>query len=145
MRSWFSGLTRVGEKVGSLGVLVALMSCGMCFPAIASLAAAIGLGFLSQFEGVMINTILPAFAVLSVLLHALGWLAHRQWLRTMIGMIGPIVLLLSIYPWFQYGWSTWVTYAALAWMVMFSIWDIWSPANKHCDDGECQVPSTNSK
>lgn len=50
----------------------------MCFPAIASLGAALGLGFLGQWEGLLINTLLPAFAWLALIANALGWLAHRQ-------------------------------------------------------------------
>lgn len=42
--------------------------------------------------------------------QALGWLAHRQWHRTLAGMIGPSLVLLSLYPWWQYGWSTWTFY-----------------------------------
>jgi mercuric ion transport protein len=42
-------ITRIGDKVGSLGALVSAMGCAMCFPAIASLGAAVGLGFLSQW------------------------------------------------------------------------------------------------
>lgn len=56
----------------------------MCFPAIASLGAAIGMGFLSQWEGVFINTLLPLFAVLALVMNILGWFSHRQWHRSFI-------------------------------------------------------------
>ena len=56
----------------------------MCFPAIASLGAAIGMGFLSQWEGVFINTLLPLFAVLALAMNILGWFSHRQWHRSFI-------------------------------------------------------------
>ena len=64
------------------------------FPAIASLGAAIGMGFLSQWEGVFINTLLPLFAVLALAMNILGWFSHRQWHRSFIGSIGPILVLL---------------------------------------------------
>lgn len=54
-----------------------------------------------------------------------------------IGSIGPILVLLSLYPWFQYGWSSYVTYTGLGLMVAVSIWDMVSPANKRCDDETC--------
>jgi len=92
---------RIGDKAGSLGALVSAMGCAMCFPAIASLGTAAGLGFLSQWEGLFINTLLPLFASLALAVNALGWLAHRQWHRSLLGMLGPAVLLLSLYPWFQ--------------------------------------------
>jgi len=49
-------------------------------------------------------------------------------------MAGPAVLLISLYPLFQYGWSSYVTYSALGLMVAVSLWDTFSPVNKHCDD-----------
>lgn len=132
-------LTRFGDKIGSLGALISAMGCAMCFPAIASLGAAVGLGFLSQWEGLFINTLLPLFAWVALVLNGLGWLSHRQWHRSVLGMTGPVLLLLSLYPLFQYGWSTYVTYSALGLMVVVSLWDIFSPANKRCDDASCEV------
>lgn len=132
-------LTRFGDKIGSLGALISAMGCGMCFPAIASLGAAVGLGFLSQWEGLFINTLLPLFAWIALVLNGLGWLSHRQWHRSVLGMTGPVLLLLSLYPLFQYGWSSYVTYTALGLMVGVSFWDIFSPANKRCDDASCEV------
>jgi len=133
--SWF---TRIGDKAGSLGALVAAMGCSMCFPAIASLGAVVGLGFLGQWEWVFINTLMPIFAWVTLVLNALGWFNHRQWHRSLLGMLGPSLLLLSLYPLFQYRWSTYVTYTALGLMVAVSIWDMFWPANKHCDDA-CDV------
>ncbi len=127
-------LTRLGDKTGSSGVLVSAMGCSMCFPAIASLGAALGLGFLSQWEGFFISTLLPLFAWLALLVNGLGWLSHKQWHRSLLGISGPALLLLSLYPLFRYGWSTNVTYVAIALMVAVSLWDIFSPANKRCSD-----------
>lgn len=139
MKTFIRLVTRAGDKAGSLGALVSAMGCAMCFPAIASLGAAVGLGFLSQWEGLFINTLLPLFAWITLVLNGLGWLSHRQWHRSLLGIIGPIFLLLSLYPWFKYGWSSYVTYSALSLMVIVSIWDIFSPANKRCDDDSCAV------
>lgn len=81
-------VTRIGDKAGSLGALVSAMGCAMCFPAIASLGAAIGLGFLSQWEGLFVSTLLPLFAGLALLVNAAGWFSHRQWQRSLLGMLG---------------------------------------------------------
>ena len=132
-------LTRFGDKIGSLGALISAMGCAMCFPAIASLGAAVGLGFLSQWEGLFINTLLPLFAWIALVLNGLGWFSHRQLHRSVLGMTGPVLLLLSLYPLFQYGWSSYVTYSALGLMVCVSLWDIFSPANKRCNDDSCAV------
>lgn len=140
MQNLISIFSRVGDKAGSLGALIAAMGCASCFPAIASLGAAVGLGFLGQWEGLFINTLLPVFACLALALNALGWLAHRQWHRSLLGMLGPTLLLLSLYPWFEYGWSTYVTYGGIAIMIAVSLWDMFSPANRRCSEGVCQPP-----
>jgi mercuric ion transport protein len=139
MNKLFSILTRMGDKVGSLGVVISVMGCAMCFPAIASLGGVLGLGFLNQWEGLFINTLLPLFAWIALIVNGFGWLHHKQWHRSAIGIIGPVLLLLSLYPWFQYSWSTYVTYSALGFMVFVSIWDIFSPANKHCNNWKYAV------
>jgi mercuric ion transport protein len=132
-------ITRIGDKAGSLGALVSAMGCAMCFPAAASLAGALGLGFLARWEGLFINTLLPAFAWSVLVLQALGWLAHRQWQRSLVGALGPALLLLSLYPWFKYGWSTQVTYAALGLMIGVSVWDVLAPAHRRCSE-DCPAP-----
>ena len=65
-------LSRLGDKTGALGTLVSAMGCAACFPAIASLGAAVGLGFLSHWEGLFINTLLPLFAAVALVANVLG-------------------------------------------------------------------------
>jgi len=144
METLIQWIARIGDKASSLGAVVSAMGCAMCFPAIASLGAAVGLGFLSQWEWVFINTLLPIFAALALLLNALGWFSHRQWHRSLLGMLGPTVLLLSLYPWFQYGWSSYATYTGLGLMIAVSIWDIVSPASRHCEPDRCEPADTQS-
>ncbi|MEC4361686.1 organomercurial transporter MerC [Klebsiella pneumoniae] len=86
-------MTRIADKTGALGSVVSAMGCAACFPALASFGAAIGLGFLSQYEGLFISRLLPLFAALAFLANALGWFSHRQWLRSLLGMIGPAIVL----------------------------------------------------
>lgn len=137
MNSFIDWFVRLGDKTGSIGAVVSAMGCAMCFPAIANIAAALGMGFLGQWEWIFIETLMPLFASLALLMNLLGWFSHRQWHRSLLGSIGPILLLLSLYPWFQYGWSTYATYTGLGLMVAVSIWDMVSPANKRCDDETC--------
>lgn len=139
MVNLLSAVARIGDKAGSLGAVISAMGCSMCFPAIASLGAALGLGFLGQWEWVFINTVLPIFAWITLGLNALAWFSHKQWHRSVLGMLGPTLLLLSLYPWFKYAWSPYVTYSALGMMVAVSLWDLFSPANMRCDDESCEV------
>jgi len=98
-------VTRIGDKAGSIGALVSAMGCAMCFPAIASLGAAIGMGFLSQWEGVFINTLLPLFAVLALAMNILGsvqlapfWFYSLYTLGSSTG--GVHTLLIRVGTWF---------------------------------------------
>lgn len=131
--------TRLADNTGILGSIVSAMSCASCFPAIASLGAAVGLGFLSQFEGVFITLLLPLFAGLALLANALGWFSHRQWRRTALGVIGPLLVLSAVY--LTYGWRGEVLlYAGLALMVGMSIWDFMSTARRRCGPDGCELP-----
>ena len=140
MNKIFNQLTRIGDKSGALGAIIATMGCAMCFPALASIGAAIGLGFLTQWEGLFVNTLLPLFAWIALIANILGWFSHRQWHRSLIGVIGPTIVLLSMYPWFQYAWSTWTLYGGLALMLVVAIWDLISPAHRRCDTDGCDLP-----
>ena len=130
---------RLAAIGGSLGAVVSAMGCAMCFPAIASLGGALGMGFLTQWEGLFVNTLLPVFGWLVLAINLVGWFFHRQWFRTLLGVLGPVLLLLSLYPWFQYAWSTNVTYSALGLMVVVSIIDFLWPTNLHCDEDSCNI------
>lgn len=133
-------ITRIGDKSGAVGAIVSTMGCAMCFPALASIGAAVGLGFLSQWESLFINTLLPLFAWLALGANALGWLSHRQWHRSLAGIVGPAIVLLSLYPWFQYGWSTWTLYGGLVLMLVVAGWDLLSPAHRRCAPNNCDIP-----
>jgi mercuric ion transport protein len=116
-----------------LGSIASAMGCASCFPAIASLGAAIGLGFLSQYEGLFIRILLPAFASIALFANAIGWLNHRQWRRTALGLIGPVLVLIAVFVMRAYGErSGWLLYPGLAVMLAVSIWDLFSPAQRAC-------------
>ena len=57
--------TSVLDKDGFGGVIIAALSCAACFPGLGALASTVGVGFLSLFEGVEINKLLPLFAFFS--------------------------------------------------------------------------------
>jgi len=117
-------LSKIGESSGALGSVISAMGCAMCFPAIASIGAAIGLGFLEQWEGLFLHTLMPLFALLAILANGLGWLAHRDLVRSLIGIAGPVLVLLALYPLFMSDFRNPVLYAGLALMVGFALWDI---------------------
>jgi mercuric ion transport protein len=124
MATTFSFLSKLGESSGALGSVISAMGCAMCFPAIASIGAAVGLGFLDQWEQLFRTTLLPLFASLAILANALGWFAHHQLWRVLMGIVGPILVLLALYPLFSYSGRNFIFYTGLALMVGFAVWDI---------------------
>ncbi len=124
--------TRIGDKSGAFGGVVAAMGCSMCFPALASLGAAIGLGFLTQWENLFMTTLIPLFAWIALLANALGWFSHHQWHRSLISMVGPTLVLLSLYPWFKI-----TLFAGLILMVIVAIWDLILPSHRRCEIKDC--------
>lgn len=129
-------LNAIGNKTGGLGAIVSAMGCGACFPALASFGGAIGLGFLSQYEGLFITVLLPLFASLALLANALGWLKHRQWHRSVLGMVGPIIVLVA-----NFTMAEKLLYVGLAAMIAVSIWDFVSPASRRCGPDGCELPA----
>ena len=137
-------ITRLADKAGSIGSIVSAMGCAMCFPAIASIGAALGLGFLSRYEGLFVNTLLPVFASIALIANALGYWSHRQWRRSVLGMIGLALVLATLYPLWEYGWSTFLFCAGLLFMLAVSIWDIASPAHRIGTPDTCPADAAKS-
>jgi mercuric ion transport protein len=120
------------DKLGVGGVIAAALSCAGCFPALGALAAALGLGFLSQLEGLAINTLLPLFALIALIVNSYGWFQHRNHWRGLLSVLGPVAILATLYPLWQYGWSTYLFYAALILMLAVSVADLMWPVDKEC-------------
>ena len=133
-------LGRVADKAGALGSVVSAMGCAACFPAIASLGAAMGLGFLSGYEGLFLTKLLPLFAAIALAANILGWFSHRQWHRTLLGSVGPTMVLAAMLVFFGQWWTARLLYAGLAVMVCVSIWDLVSPASRRCGPDACELP-----
>jgi len=120
-------IVRTADRAGLLGVIIAAMGCLNCFPAIASLGAAIGLGFLNRYEGLFIRILLPAFACLALLANGWGALRHRQWTRMALSVLGPLLVLASVYVMRATHHRTgWLFYPGLTLMVAVSLWDLFA-------------------
>ena len=139
----FNLITRLFDRTGALGTLTAAMGCASCFPALGSLASGIGLGFLAQYEGIFVNTLLPLFAAIALIANALSYFNHKIWYRSLAGISGPTMVLLTMYPLWFYNWSTYLLYGGIVLMLVVSIWDIVSPAHKSCKTNTVTIPVDN--
>jgi mercuric ion transport protein len=131
-------IARVADKAGALGSVVSAAACPACFPALAGLGAAAGLGIFSGYEGLFLSTLLPLFAAVALVANALGWFGHRQWHRSLLGMVGPAMVLVAMLLFFGQWWTAGLLYTGLAFMVGVSLWDLLSPSHNRCgtDGGE---------
>lgn len=128
-------LSAISEKVGSLGTVMSAMGCASCFPALGALGATLGLGFLAQFEGLFINTLLPIFTVVALASVLFAWWFHRRHLRGALGIAGPLMVLTTLYLFWTDDWSTDMFYFALALMLSVSLWDFFDPPGRVCPSG----------
>lgn len=126
-------ISRLFDKAGALGTFLAAMGCASCFPALGSLGAALGMGFLAQYEGLFINTLLPVFAATALGANLIAFFSHKIWYRTMFGIAGPTMVLLTMYPLWAYNWSTYLLYAGIILMLIVALWDIFSPPTNICE------------
>jgi mercuric ion transport protein len=134
--------TRVADKIGVVGTVMGSFSCVACFPAAAGIGAAIGLGFLSRWEGVSVRYVIPAFALLVLIANLAGWLVHRQVYRAVSGAVGPILALVGAFGlmgvfgmthgFLPAGIARGVFYAGLIVMIVVAVWDLVRPANRRC-------------
>jgi mercuric ion transport protein len=123
-------INKLLDKIGSGGVWIAALSCTACFPVLGSLASALGLGFLSSFEGIAVNTLLPIFATLALLVNMYNWYRNRNHLRGVLSIVGPIAVLLTLYPLWRYNWSTYLFYFGISLMIVMSLLDIVKPTKE---------------
>ena len=131
--------TRIADKAGFLGTFISAMGCEACFPALASLGAAVGLGFLTRWESLFITTLIPLFALLALGANALGWRSHRQIRRLVLGLIGPLLVLsAALLMRFSHMGTAPMLYVGLAFMLGVSVWDLVSPPVRRCAERTCQ-------
>lgn len=122
---------RLIENSSSFGAIISTLGCASCFPAAATLGSTLGMGFLSTYEGIFINTLLPAFAVLSLLIQLYQLWNTRRLLQGLLAITGPLMVLATLYLFWTDNWSTYLLYAGLILMFSVSIWQ-WIRHPKHC-------------
>lgn len=140
--SRFMGLmTRIADKTGALGSVVSAMGCAALLSSPRQLRRGHRAGLLEPVRGLFISRLLPLFAALAFLANALGWFSHRQWLRSLLGMIGPAIVFAATVWLLGNWWTANLMYVGLALMIGVSIWDFVSPAHRRCGPDGCELPA----
>lgn len=118
-------VTRAADKAGVVGAIVSAIGCAACFPALGSLGAALGLGFLSQYESLFIRVLLPAFALIALAANIISWRRHRNLLRGLLSVAGPLLVLAAVIVMRTMGIRTgFLLYPGLGLMVAIAVWDL---------------------
>ena len=120
------------DKIGTIGVWVAALSCPACFPALISLGSVMGLGFLSVFEGIAITYLLPFFSLVVLITNLYSWFTHKDNLRGVLNTLSPIIILLVLYVFWEFPVSRQFFYVALFLMPLVAIIDVIKPISKRC-------------
>lgn len=120
------------EKTGTVGAVIAALACPICFPKVALIGAAVGLGVLAPFEGYIAIGAQVLF-VLAFIGQVLSYPRHRN--RWLLGLsVLTTVLLFVAYYVFT---STLLLEASLALLVAASIWLVIE--NRKCSRCEAQA------
>lgn len=145
--------TRVADKTGVIGTIAASFGCAACFPAAASIGAAIGLGFLGQWDGLFVRFLIPVFAIVALLANLAGWFSHHQWQRALTGSIGPVLALIGAFGLMgvlgmTHGFlaanvARGTFYAGVIIMILAAPWDLIRPASRRCQARGCEASITN--
>jgi mercuric ion transport protein len=120
------------DKIGTLGIWIAALSCPACFPALISIVSALSLGFLSTFEGIAINYLLPFFTLIVLLSNIYSWYQHRNHFRGLLSVLSPILILLVLYIFWTFSWSRQLFYITLFLMPIVAIFDLIKPTVNKC-------------
>jgi mercuric ion transport protein len=126
-------ISRCLDKIGALGVLMSALGCAACFPLLGSIGGLMGLGALASYEGLFINTLLPIFAGIAFVANGWHWMNHQHHLRGVLSLLGPLFILVTLYPLWKYGWSTNLFYTGIILMLSVSIADIVYPVKRQCE------------
>ena len=108
---------------GALGILGAAMGCSVCFPTLAGLGGAVGLGFLGRYEGTIVRVVIPVLASGSLAVNLFGNRARSVSVR-ILGASGPLLVLVATVLLIGHkGWQS-VFYAGVVFMALFSAWEL---------------------
>ena len=87
-------MTRLSlEKLGTSGAVLAALACPICFPKLALIGAAIGLGVLAPFEGYVVVAVQALF-VLAFIGQWLAYRRHRN--RALLSLSGMVTVFVFV-------------------------------------------------
>jgi len=107
------------EKFGAVGAFLAAAAAPCCFPLLAAVGAALGLGALQSWRGYM-DYAIQGFVLLSVVGSAFVFRQHRQTWPLSIGLMSAALVFFAFYVSYHVA----LIYAGLAGLAVASIWNV---------------------
>ncbi len=84
------------EKIGSVGAVLAALSCPVCFPMLAVAGTALGLEIFRPFEG-WIFILFQILLVIAMLGNLISFARHRRVFPLIIGLASPLLIFVAFY------------------------------------------------
>ena len=119
-----SNLNLVG-KIGTAGSLIAAAGCPACFPMLAVVGSALGLGVLHPFEG-KVFLVFQLLVGVSFVGSFISYFNHRKILPLLIGVISPGLIFFALYIRF----NSVIIYAGLLGLAVAAVMNM--IANRRC-------------
>lgn len=86
----------VVEKIATLGALLAAAACPACFPMLAIVGTALGLGIFRPFEG-WVFVVFQILVLIALFGNILSFFRHRCVLPLIIGVASPVLVFFALY------------------------------------------------
>lgn len=106
------------DKLGAVGAVLAAAAAPCCFPLLAALGAALGLGALQAWRGYM-DYAIQAFVLLSVVGSVFAFRQHRQAWPLVIGLSSAVLVFFAFYASYHVA----LIYAGLAGLAVAAAWN----------------------
>ena len=120
-----SGTLNVLDKFGAAGALLAAAAAPCCFPLLAVIGAALGLGAFQSWRGYM-DYAIQGFALISAAGTLFSFRQHRRAWPLSIGLAGAGLVFFAYYAFYHVGFI----YAGLAGLATSSAWSFFATRQK---------------
>jgi hypothetical protein len=109
------------DRIGSLGALLMAIAAPCCFPLFAAVGAAVGLGILGRYEGIVLD-VFQAFVLLALLGLALSFRQHGRFGPLTLGVASAAALAYAFYGSFSLA----ALYTGLFGLFAATLWNYFS-------------------
>ena len=113
------------DKIGTVGSLIAAAGCPACFPMLAVVGSAVGLGVLHPLEG-KVFLVFQLLVGVSLVGSFISYFNHRKILPLLIGIISPGLIFFALYIRF----NSVIIYAGLLGLAVAGVMNML--ANRRC-------------